>query len=125
MIEFSASGFSTYPSGQNVLLSSAQWVQATLLGTFATAVAVIAVASIGFLMLNGRVNIRRGITVILGCFILFGAASIANGLRGAAVGVTEQVDTAPPHRVVVEPTLVVPAAVPAAEDPYAGASLRR
>jgi len=39
-------------------------------------VAVIAVASVGFLMLTGRINWRYGAVVILGCFILFGAAMV-------------------------------------------------
>ena len=53
----------------------------------ATVVAVIAVASVGFLMLTGRINWRYGATVIIGCFILFGAASIVAGIQStAAVG---------------------------------------
>jgi len=39
-----------------------------LLGNAATAVAVIAVAMVGFLMLTRRINWRIGATVILGCF---------------------------------------------------------
>src|SRR5690242_3493342 len=66
----------TDPAGSGVLVSAVRWLQGTLLGTVATVVAVIAVASVGFLMLTGRINWRYGATVILGCFILFGAASI-------------------------------------------------
>jgi type IV secretion system protein VirB2 len=54
------------------------------MGTVATVVVVIAVASIGFMMLTGRINWRHGATVILGCFILFGAASIVAGIQSAA-----------------------------------------
>ena len=46
--------------------------------------AVIAVASVGLLMLTGRINWRYGATVILGCFILFGAASIVAGIQSTA-----------------------------------------
>jgi type IV secretion system protein VirB2 len=45
---------------------------------------VIAVASVGFLMLTGRINWRYGAVVILGCFILFGAASIVAGIQSTA-----------------------------------------
>jgi type IV secretion system protein VirB2 len=38
---------------------------------------------VGFLMLSGRMNWRFGATVILGCFILFGAATIVGGIRAA------------------------------------------
>jgi type IV secretion system protein VirB2 len=59
-------------------------LQGTLLGNFATAVAVIAVAAVGFMMLTGRINWKYGATVVLGLFILFGAASIVAGIRSVA-----------------------------------------
>ncbi|MEY2942585.1 MAG: hypothetical protein RLY97_599, partial [Pseudomonadota bacterium] len=69
-----------------VLVGAARWVEGTMLGSVATIVAVIAVASVGFMMLTGRMNWRHGAVVILGCFILFGAASIVAGIRSAALG---------------------------------------
>lgn len=72
------------PAGSGVFISAVNWLQDTLLGTVATVVAVIAVASVGFMMLTGRINWRHGATVILGCFILFGAASIVAGIQSAA-----------------------------------------
>lgn len=74
------------PQGSGVLVNAVTWLQGTLLGTVATVVAVIAVASVGFMMLTGRINWRHGAVVIVGCFILFGAASIVAGIRAAAVG---------------------------------------
>lgn len=72
------------PEGSGALVNAVNWLQGTLLGTFATVVAVIAVASVGFMMLTGRINWRHGAVVILGCFILFGAASIVAGIRHAS-----------------------------------------
>lgn len=72
------------PQGSSVIVRAVQWLQGTLLGTIATTVAVIAVATVGFLMLTGRINWRYGATVILGCFILFGAASIVAGIQSTA-----------------------------------------
>lgn len=72
------------PAGSNVLLSGVGWLQGTLLGNVATAVAVMAVAGVGFMMLTGRLNWRYGATVILGCFIVFGAATIVGGIRSVA-----------------------------------------
>ena len=72
------------PAGSSVIVSAVRWLQGTLLGTIATVIAVIAVASVGFLMLTGRINWRYGATVILGCFILFGAASIVAGIQSTA-----------------------------------------
>ena len=74
------------PSGSGPIVGAVRWLQGTLLGTVATVVAVIAVASVGFLMLTGRMNWRYGATVILGCFILFGAASIVAGIQSASSG---------------------------------------
>lgn len=72
------------PAGSGVVVSAVNWLQGTLLGTVATVVAVIAVATVGFMMLTGRINWRHGVTVILGCFILFGASSIVAGIHSTA-----------------------------------------
>ncbi|MBU6206212.1 MAG: TrbC/VirB2 family protein [Alphaproteobacteria bacterium] len=72
------------PAGSGPIVAALAWLQGTLMGNVATAVAVIAVAMVGFMMLTGRMNWRFGATVILGCFILFGAASIVAGIQSAA-----------------------------------------
>jgi len=72
------------PAGSGVLVSAVGWLQGTLLGTIATVAAVIAVAAVGFMMLTGRINWRYGVTVIVGCFILFGASSIVAGIHSTA-----------------------------------------
>lgn len=72
------------PAGSGVIVGAVHWLQGTLLGTVATVAAVIAVAVVGFMMLMGRINWRYGATVILGCFILFGAASIVAGIQSTA-----------------------------------------
>ena len=72
------------PAGSGPILGAVEWLQGTLLGNVATAVAVIAVAAVGFMMLTGRINWKYGATVILGLFILFGAASIVAGIRSVA-----------------------------------------
>ncbi len=60
------------------------WIQVTLLGSIATAIAIIAVALVGLMAATSRVDLRRGATVIIGCFIIFDATAIAAGLRSAA-----------------------------------------
>lgn len=72
------------PQGSGPIVAALAWMQGTLLGNVATAVAVMAVAAVGFLMLTGRMNWRFGATVIVGCFVLFGAASIVSGIQSAA-----------------------------------------
>lgn len=74
------------PAGSNVILTAVSWLQGTLLGNVATALAVIAVGATGLMMLTGRIDWRRGATVILGCFIVFGAAAIVAGIRSVAAG---------------------------------------
>ena len=73
------------PQGSGPIVNALSWMQGTLLGNVATAVAVMAVAAVGFMMLTGRMNWRFGATVIIGCFILFGAATIVAGIQSAAV----------------------------------------
>lgn len=115
------------PDQSSVFVSAAHWIEAVLLGPVATSIAVVAVASIGLLMLSGRVRLRRGATVIVGCFILFGAANIAQGLRGAATALS----SAPPVAAVAQgspPIALLPPSPPEPApvvDPYAGASIRR
>lgn len=72
------------PAGSGPVVNALAWLQGTLLGNVATAVAVMAVAAVGFMMLTGRLNWRFGATVIIGVFILFGAASIVAGIQGVA-----------------------------------------
>lgn len=72
------------PAGSGPIVGAVHWLQGTLLGTVATVVAVIAVASVGLGMLTGRINWRYGAVVILGCFVVFGAASIVGGIQSAS-----------------------------------------
>ena len=112
------------PGGSGAVVAAVQWLQNTLLGTVATTVAVICVATVGLMMLSGRVDLRRGASVVVGCFILFGASSIAAGIRSVASGDTISVEpvsyvepwTTPPP----PPQTYVP---PASADPYAGAAV--
>jgi len=77
--------FAADPAGSGPIVSALAWLQGTLLGNVATAVAVIAVAMVGFMMLTGRVNWRFGATVIVGCFVLFGASAIVSGIQSTAM----------------------------------------
>ena len=72
------------PQGSGPIVAALGWLQGTLLGNVATAVAVIAVAMVGFMMLTGRLNWRFGATVIIGCFVLFGSAAIVSGIQSTA-----------------------------------------
>jgi type IV secretory pathway VirB2 component (pilin) len=74
------------PQGSSPLLAALQWVQGTLLGNLATTAAVIAVAVVGYMMLTGRMEWRRGLMVVVGAFIIFGAVSIVAGIRSLATG---------------------------------------
>jgi type IV secretion system protein VirB2 len=110
------------PQGSSAIVNAVRWMQGTVLGTVATVVSVIAIASVGFLMLTGRIEIRRGFSVLLGCFVLFGARGIAEGLRStaqdddapfiAAAPVPPNIQTPKPQSNRVD-----------AFDPYAGAAV--
>ncbi|QNQ11819.1 TrbC/VIRB2 family protein [Sphingomonas alpina] len=115
------------PAGSDPLVAAVGWLQGTLLGTVATTIAIIAVAVIGMMMLNGRINWRSGATVITGCFILFGAGIIAAGIRSAASGGYERDYVPPAPYVAPPPPVVTPSPAPtrpADFDPYAGAAPR-
>lgn len=112
------------PPAHNPIAEGAAWVQGAALGGVATTVAVVAVAAIGLLMLSGRLELRRGITVVVGCFLLFGAGIIAAAIAGFTSS-----DVAP--RAPYEPTpsqlesssRVTAQPKNSTYDPYAGASV--
>jgi len=110
----------------NPIAAALAWLQGSLLGTVATAVAVIAVAWVGFLMLTGRIDIRRAVQVVFGCFILFGASSIAQGIMGARQGFgaeASSADSSPPLAYSAAPPPAYPKATAQPFDPYAGAAV--
>ena len=72
------------PRGSGPIVNAVGWMQDVLLGQIATTVAVIAIAFVGFMMLTGRMNWKHGITVIIGCFVIFGATAIVAGIQMAA-----------------------------------------
>ncbi|WP_192645678.1 TrbC/VirB2 family protein [Sphingopyxis sp. OAS728] len=98
------------------------WIQSVALGSTATMIAVIAVAAIGLLMLSGRLELRRGIVVVIGCFVLFGASGIVAVLTGSASSVRDRpVVTSNSQR---PPTVIpLPGSSTSNYDPYAGASV--
>lgn len=112
----------TDPMGAGALVAAAAWVRALVTGTVATIIATIAVAGVGFLMLQGRLPLRRGIGVVLGCFVIFGAGVIANALMALATGGRE-LGPGAPVPISVRPTPVAPPPQPQVYDPYAGASV--
>lgn len=108
------------PGSQSAFAEAVNWISTLLLGSLAVGLCVIAVAFIGFMMLGGRLPVRQGMRVILGCFILLGAPVIAAGLTG--IWQQDAPAVAEPLVTDTEPREEMP---PADYDPYAGASLRR
>lgn len=110
--------------GSNVLVNASEWITGLLRGPLAAALAILAVAAIGALMLRGRVSVRHAAQVLLGCFVLFGAASLAASFRALAdYGLG---GTPAPAPVVAEapPSLDEAPTQNAVYDPYAGAAVR-
>jgi type IV secretory pathway VirB2 component (pilin) len=111
-------------SGSNALVAASDWIVGLLRGPLATGLAILAVAAIGALMLRGRVSVRHAAQVLLGCFLLFGAASLAASFRsladyglGSTVAPVPQIAGAPPL-LDAEPTQN------AVYDPDAAAAVR-
>ena len=115
------------PSGANAFTAAVGWFEGALAGSIATTIAIIAIASIGFLMLTGRIDVRRAAQVVFGCFIIFGASTIAQGLIGAVSGSgagpnLAQTPPSPPAMAISQPP-AYPKASNSPYDPYAGAAL--
>ena len=102
------------------LPAAVTWIEQVIFGSFGTIIAVIAVAWVGFALLQGRIATRDGIRVVLGCFILFGAPIIARGFLQMARGSGE---IAVPRQAASPPSPPVAPTKAPQLDPYAGASL--
>lgn len=118
-----SAGSATVSSDGNSLVTALLWVQGVLLGTTATVVGVIAVASIGLLMLGGRVEIRQGLRTVLGLFLIFSAPTIASAIASQLSGVA-----ATSANFSADPAPLMPESdkgptPPEQLDPYAGASV--
>lgn len=106
------------PAGGTPVGSSLDWIGNLLFGEVAIGICVLAVAAIGALMLTGRLALREGFYVVIGCFVLLGAPTIAAGLMaamsgpgvGAKPGVDVSNDLGPRDELE-----------PARRDPYSGA----
>lgn len=102
------------------IASSLEWINDVVFGQLAVGLCVIAVAFIGFLMLTGRLPLRRGLRVLLGCFVFLGAPVIASAFISAGR------DTARP----IQPPLIASEdsprrkLPPAEYSPYGQASVR-
>jgi type IV secretory pathway VirB2 component (pilin) len=107
---------------QHPIAASIDWINGALFGTLATSLCVMAIAILGMMLMAGRLSLRDALRMLIGCFVLLGAPTIALGLRGAVDGVS------PPaaSEAMSDPGAISqPAPLPPANyDPYAGASLR-
>jgi len=109
-------------NSSSAILAAIYWLEALLQGSVAIAIAVIAVASVGLMMLTGRLELKNVGRVIFGCFLLFGASAVAQGIVGALHGDLSAVprDAAPsPYHPPDAPALK---AAPSNNNPYAGAA---
>lgn len=108
------------PPDTSPLAGAVEWLTGTLLGTVAVSLCVIAVAVLGLMMLTGRLPVRRGLELVLGCFVLLGAPVIASAFIGGAQREAAPLPPPPPPAPPARAELP-----PADYDPYAGASLRQ
>ena len=114
---------SPFPArSQTPLESSAWWLTDTLLGGLAIGLCIIAVAIVGLLMMSGRLPVRQGAKVALGCFVLLGAPIIASGFLTLGEEARRFYGTnAIPRAQTLPQREELP---PSTYDPYAGASIR-
>jgi type IV secretory pathway VirB2 component (pilin) len=107
--------------GGTPMVESARWMAGMMLGEIALGVCVIAVAFIGALMLSGRLPLREGGRVVVGCFVLLGAPVIASGFL-AVDSLTASVS--PPSISFSSQAPERPELPKANYNPYAQASVR-
>ncbi len=100
---------------------TARWIEGAILGEFALGLCVIAVAFIGARMLIGRLPLREGARIVVGCFVLLGAPVIARGLYDLG-GISSP--TLLSNLQTINPATPRPELPKATYNPYAQASVR-
>jgi type IV secretory pathway VirB2 component (pilin) len=104
--------------GTSAIQTAMDWITSAMAGSAATAIAVIAIALVGFAMLNGRVSPRRAMSVLLGCFLVFGARDLTVGFISAVWA-----DSAQREMVIAPPPPPAPVKKPKPYNPYSKASM--
>jgi len=79
------------PLPGNAFAAMPDWMQAVLTGPIGLSLGTLAVAGTGLGLLAGRMSFRKASRMVLGCFLLFGAGNIAQGL--ISVGDARRVQT--------------------------------
>jgi type IV secretory pathway VirB2 component (pilin) len=103
--------------------TSADWLASFVVGEIAVTLCVLAVAFVGLALMSGRLVLRKGAFVVLGCFVVLGAPSLAAVL--IELGNAGEGRSSFSHSASSSPsTLPARDLPPATYDPYAGASLR-
>jgi TrbC/VIRB2 pilin len=64
--------------------AATHWFTALLTGPLVTSLLIVAVAAFGIGLLLGRLSLRRGMEVVVGCFVLAGAAEISGAMMDRA-----------------------------------------
>ena len=106
------------------LETAAEWIQNLLLGQFGTIIAVLAVAITGLNMLWGHISVKESARILLGCFILFGAPTIAQGLMSTVESTAGTIEITPPQTFTTTPSMSAAPPPPTTInpfDPYTGA----
>lgn len=117
----SFSNMPPYSTEGRKIEAGAEWLAEMASGSLAIGLCVLAVALVGLLMLSGRLPVREGLRVALGCSLLLGAPVVASAfvLLGEKRG---DYSAAGATFLPVD----VRASLPSSNhDPYAGASLRQ
>ncbi len=110
--------------GGSPMSDSGHWIEGVVLGELTVGVCVLALALMGALMLTGRLPLREGARIVVGCFVMVGAPVIASAfvvVGGNAISI----EPPPPPSDNGSKATSRPPLRPADYDPYAGASLNQ
>ena len=103
------------------MAQSAEWIAALLTTRLVLVMGTIAVATLGFTLLTGRVPAKRALGVLAGIAVVSSANSLARVLIGAGATEEASLSNPPVSQAGQRPTPKQPP--PAAYDPYAGAAV--
>src|SRR6478609_3673941 len=101
----------------SVFTAAGEWVTGTLLGSVAVSLCVIAIAFVGLRMMTGHLAARDGLRVVIACFVLLGASTIAAGVQRAAQQISPAAAAPVQFQATPDPAKLRPTEYPATEGP--------
>lgn len=105
------------PQGTSAIEPAIIWLAELIAGSFGLVLMMLAIAIYGLGLLSGQLQVKRGVSVVLGCFVLIGASQLSAFLTPDQSRTTYSAVSTPPLAVEPEPVRSLPGVAPSQSGP--------